>query len=557
MHDPAASGVTATHQDGRWTRFQHPVAFWLGAAACTAGVILHLPMYLSARSMGYRMAGMPPDAAMLAGMALIVAGLLLALYGLLPSGAAAVGKQAARVRVRAMDDARIHPQHVLMLVVMAVAITIDVMKPATLSFVAPGMTKEYALKSALNPHGHVPVAWLPLFGIAGTVAGSWLWGWVGDRIGRRSSIVYAGLLFVTTSICGAMPGFSWNLLMCFLMGIGAGGMLPIAFALMAETVPARHRGWLMVLIGGGVSAAGYVLTSWLAGALMPAYSWRVMWLVGLPTGLVIIALNRWIPESPRYLLAAGQRDEAEKIMRKFGAAVVEADGEPDVAAERQVKDTFRQLAAPPFLGPSVSITILAIGVGLVTYGFQLWIPTNLQHLGLTAVSSAGIVRNAALIGLPLSAVAAWLYGAWGSKKTITVFTALLTLALFALVITGSSVAHRRILLTALLVVPLSGISLVAAIVSVYATEVYPTRIRSRGAGLAAGMTKAGGVLIIAMVVAAATTPSIAATALIGAVPLIIGIAVFVRAGHETRGRRLEEITQAELGLEQGHALERA
>lgn len=53
-----------------------------------------------------------------------------------------------------------------------------------------------------------------------------------------------------------MPGFAWNLVMCFLMGIGAGGMLPITFALIAETVPARHRGWLMVLIGGGVARVG-------------------------------------------------------------------------------------------------------------------------------------------------------------------------------------------------------------------------------------------------------------------------------------------------------------
>jgi putative MFS transporter len=106
-----------------------------------------------------------------------------------------------------------------------------------------------------------------------------------------------------------MPGFSWNLLMCFLMGIGAGGMLPITFTLLAETIPARHRSWLMVLVGGGVSAAGYVLTSWLAGALTPHYSWRILWLIGLPTGVVFLALNYWIPESPRFFLAVGRRAE--------------------------------------------------------------------------------------------------------------------------------------------------------------------------------------------------------------------------------------------------------
>jgi MFS transporter, putative metabolite:H+ symporter len=98
------------------------------------------------------------------------------------------------------------------------------------------------------------------------------------------------------------------------------------------------------------------------------------------------------------------------------------------------------------------------------------------------------------------------------------------------------------------VVPIAGISSAAAVVTAYAAEIYPTRVRSRGVGLAAGMTKVGGVLIIALVVVSATTPSIAATALIGAVPLLAGIIVLGFAKLETRRRPLEEITQAEFGL---------
>lgn len=524
--------------------FRHAVAFWLGVVACAAGVVLHIPMYYGARDMGYRMAGMRPDPAMITGMVLIGAGLAAALYGLMPGGARAIQQRAARIRVRALDDARIRPQHVALLTVMAVAITIDVMKPTTLSFVAPGMAREYGLKSALTPHGHIPVSLLPLAGIGGTVLGSWLWGWLGDRIGRRASILFAALLFTTTAICGAMPGFSWNLLMCFFMGIGAGGMLPIAFALMAETIPARHRGWLMVLIGGDVAGA-YVITSWLAGVLTPHYSWRIMWLIGLPTGLLLIGLNHWIPESPRYLLAAGQPDAAAAIMRRFGAEAVTADDRATPAAGDPVRTSVRELISSSFRGPTAAITILAIGIGFVTYGFQLWIPTNLEHLGLTSVKSDYIVRNAAIIGLPLTLVVAWMYGFWSSKKTIIAVCGITTVALAWFVFAGDSLAHDHALLTALLVVPLAGVSSAVAVVATYATEVYPTRIRSRGAGLAAGMTKAGGVLVISMTVAATTTPSIAATALIGALPLLAGIAILAGAGPETRGRRLEEIAPGE------------
>jgi putative MFS transporter len=536
---------TAERRPQQWTRFEHPVAFWLGAAACATGVALHLPMYYSARGMGYMMAGMTPDPAMIVGMVLIFGGLAAALYGLIPRGSRQIQHKAAQLRVRALDAAPLRPQHVALLLVLSIAIVIDVMKPAALAFVAPGMAKEYGLKAATNPHGHIPVSLLPLSGITGTVIGSLAWGWLADRIGRRSSILFAGLLFVTTAICGAMPGFSWNLLMCFFMGIGAGGMLPITFALLAETIPARHRSWIMVLVGGGVSTAGYVLTSWLAGALTPHYSWRILWLIGLPTGLIFLALNYWIPESPRFLLAVGRRDEAEAIMAEFGAEIVEVTDESEVDHGR-ARGRFRQLFGAPLIGSSVAIGILALGVGLITYGFQLWIPTNLQHLGYTTVNSDYIVRNAALIGLPISLVATVLYGFWSSKKTIIVSFGLVALTLLGFVIAGNSLAHNHALLLTLLVVPLSGIPLVGAIITVYASEVYPTRIRSRGTGLAAGVTKAGGVLIIAMVVAATTTPSIALTAIIGALPLLLGMAVFGWVGRETRSRRLEEISQAEL-----------
>jgi putative MFS transporter len=503
-------------------------------------------MYYSTRSMHYAMAGMRPDASMITGMALIGVGLVLSLYGLIPRGSAAISRSATRIRVSALDDAPLTARHVLLLVVLAIAVTIDVMKPTTLSFVAPGMAKEYDLLSPTNPHGHTSVGWLPLFGISGTVLGSLIWGWLGDRIGRRAAILFAGILFMTTSICGAMPGYSWNLLMCLLMGIGAGGMLPIAFALMAETIPARHRGWVMVLVGGNIAAA-YALTSWLAAALTPTYSWRILWLIGLPTGIAFVALNHWIPESPRFLLATGRADEARRIMLRYGAEARGVDAEPDetadTAADPSGQDRVSLLIRRPFTAPTIAITILAIGLGLVTYGFQQWVPTNLQHLGYTAVKSDYVVRNAALLGLPITVLVAWLYGVWGSRRTIVASAAVTALALLAFVVEGNRLAHDHTLLSLLLVIPLAGVGSTVAVIAGYAAEVYPTRIRSRGAGLAAGMTKAGGVIILATVVASKTVPSIAATALIGAIPLLVAAICFIWIGPETARRGLESITR--------------
>ncbi len=524
---------------------REPVA-WAGAAAVTAGVLLHLPMYLDAADRDYRLVGMSVDVPMIVGMVLIVVGLAATAYGLLPRRGGALAEPVAGLRIRALDDVPLSLAHVGLLLVMAVAVTIDVMKPTTLAFVVPGFAQEYDLRSPVNPGGHAPAALLPLAGISGTVLGSFAWGWLGDRVGRRASILLAGVLFVATGVCGAMPSFELNLAMCFAMGLGVGGMLPIIFTLIGETMPTRHRGWLMVLIGGDLAGA-YVLTSWLSGTLLPDYGWRVLWLIGAPTGLLLILLARWIPESPRFLLAHGHHAQAQAVMARYGAVVV-----PDEAGDAPGPEPatasggagFAQLFRAPLGSLTAVVVLLGLGVGVVTFGFQLWIPSNLRRLGFTEVDADRILRDSALIGFPLNFLVAWLYGAWSARRTIVLLAGLTAAALVGLALAGDHVVDDRALLYVLLVVPIWGISSLAAVLAAYSAEVYPTGLRARAGGLAAGASKAAGVVVIGAVVVAVTAPTIAATALIGAVPMGLAALVALRYGLETRGRGLEEIAAA-------------
>ena len=118
------------------------------------------------------------------------------------------------------------------------ALIVDIMKPASLGFVTPGMRMEYGVSDSL-------VAVLPFAALSGTVLGSFVWGWLADIYGRRATILLSSVMFIGTSICGAMPDFWWNVGMCFLMGAAAGGMLPVAYALLAEIMPTKHRGWAL------------------------------------------------------------------------------------------------------------------------------------------------------------------------------------------------------------------------------------------------------------------------------------------------------------------------
>jgi putative MFS transporter len=269
-------------------------------------------------------------------------------------------------------------------------------------------------------------------------------------------------------------------------------------------------------------------------------------------------LNRWIPESPRFLLQHGREEEAKAIMERYGAVVVSGE-DSLLKVERNVKSRFAQLFSRDFVGLSVILLLLGLGIGVVQYGFQQWIPSNLAKLGFKDVTAAKILRDSALIGFPLNFPIAWLYGFWSAKKTILLMclTTLSALIGFAFASTGSlvhvtnGVAHQTTMLYILLIVPIWGISSLTAVVIAYASEVFPTKVRARGSGLAAGATKFGGVTILAIVAAAIAAPSIRATAIFGAIPLILAVIAMIVFGVETKKKQLERITAEELHQEVG------
>lgn len=104
--------------------------------------MLHLPMFWMAHSNGFILAGMPMDPTMLLGMALIVGGITGAGYGLLPNSAP---KFSLHEPVGPPEDAPLTRAHWRLMTVLSVALIIDVMKPASLGFVTPGMRVEYGI----------------------------------------------------------------------------------------------------------------------------------------------------------------------------------------------------------------------------------------------------------------------------------------------------------------------------------------------------------------------------------------------------------------------------
>ncbi len=503
-------------------------AFWLGAGAVTAGVVLHVPTFLMAASMGYRLAGMPMDDGMLLGMALIVLGTVATGLSLVrPVVAAPPDSTVAWPDDVAAQEPKLVAAHWGLMLTLTIALVIDVMKPATLGFVVPGALLEYHLTRQ-------EVALLPFVALTGTTVGSYVWGVMADRVGRRGTILLAAIMFIGTSICGAMPSFEWNLAMCFLMGLSAGGMLPITYTLLAETVPARHRGWFLVLLGGIGLVGGYLAASTAAALLEPHFGWRIMWFLGLPTGVLLVLLNRFIPESPSFLLLRGEVAEARTVMRRYHMPP------PSLPSRRTAAVGAGSLLRRPFGMLTLALTLCALAWGLVNFGLLLWLPADLRAKGIGVAASDALLAHAALFALPTPVVTAFLYQRWSTKWTLVLMSLVTLAGLLGVTLLGSVVPLPGAMPVVLLTLLMMGAGGLIAVLLPFSAESYPAALRGRATGLVAGSSKLGGI-VAQLVTMGALVPALATASLALAIPVVLGATLAGRFGTETRGRLLEEM----------------
>jgi putative MFS transporter len=499
-------------------------AFWLGSALVTIGVALHLPMFIMARHSHYVLAGMPMDQGMYWGMALIIAGIALAAFGLLPRRARRPEPATAWVTIESPEDAPLTGVHWGMAGLLSLALVVDIMKPATLGFVTPGMRAEYGIDRQT-------VAWLPFAALAGTVIGSFAWGALADVYGRRASILLSSVMFIGTSICGAMPSLWWNVAMCLLMGMAAGGMLPVAYALLAEIMPTRHRGWSLVLVGGVGAVGGFFAASSLSALLQPTFGWRIMWFLNLPTGLLLVALSPLLPESARFLQQMGRGEEARAMLARFGAVATVSNPAPASLPEHG------HLPLPPidrrFIGVTAALTLAALAWGLVNFGLLLWLPGALVAEGRSVAASSALIAKSTLIAAPTVLITTWLYSAWSTKWSLVTLIAVTALGLFGLALRDSGVALLANPLPPLTLVILGSCGVISILLP-YTAENYPLRVRGRATGWVAGCSKLGGLLAQGLSVAG-VIPVFAAAIMVISIPATLSLLLLAMYGHETRG----------------------
>src|SRR5215468_8603979 len=210
---------------------------------------------------------------------------------------------------RLLDERGLCPFHIRLLVWSFFLALIDGYDIGAIAFAAPSLVRAWSLK----PGDLGPVFSASLIGI---LFGSALFGWVGDRYGRKAALVWSNLLFGIFTLAAA---YSTNLDQMFwlrlLAGLGIGGVIPNVVALNAESAPRKLRATLAIIAVGCVPIGG-AIPGFVTASLVPQYGWQIIFLIGGIVPIVIaIAALIGMPESVKYMaLHEGQRSRMERLI---------------------------------------------------------------------------------------------------------------------------------------------------------------------------------------------------------------------------------------------------
>lgn len=340
------------------------------------------------------------------------------------------------------------------------------------------------------------LGWIFSFALAGMMVGAMVLAPVADIIGRRALIILS-LILVGLSIflTAKADNLSLFIMLRFISGVGAGALLACQASLAAEYSPEKYRAMSVALVTAGYPT-GAMMTSVVAGYILPDYGWRAMFLFGgtITLGMVIVA---WlmIPESLKYLLEKRPTNALEKINRilqKLKHSPIEHL--PELIKSDENKTTLlsnmKMLLSPKYRTLSLTLWTAFFCAFGTLYFLMSWIPKLMENAGYNI--SAG--RDAFLYFNLGGVIGIYLLGFLSIKLKLTNLIFNLSIASAISMIAFAYAPNELNTLLILLVV--IGVLQQSAFTGLYgvAAKAYPTEIRSTGVGWAIGLGRTGAVV---------------------------------------------------------------
>ncbi|HIL94242.1 MAG TPA: MFS transporter [Cycloclasticus sp.] len=415
----------------------------------------------------------------------------------------------------------------------ALVIVFDGFDVLAIAFAAPALSA--ALEIPKSELGYIFSA-----GLVGMMIGALVLGPVGDKYGRRYAVIGSVLVFgLCTLLTGFIDTYNELLILRFVTGLGLGGAMPNATALMTEYVSNRHRNVAIAVIFLGMPIGG-ITGGLLAGQIIPVFGWSSLFYVGgLMPLLLLPVLLIWLPESPRFLLEHDNDNDAvlRNIARKIDQENTITD---DTVFAHHIDEAKHFPIKALFLEGRAKDTLLLWTVFffnlMVIYFLYSWIPTLLVQAGyeLSQATKTVVVLN---IG---GAVAPFMFSklikSMGSKVVLTSCFFFGALSMIAVGQLGSSLNLVMILAF------FAGFFIVGGQISLNALSsyMYPTHIRSTGVGWANGIGRSGSIFgpLLAGALVTASFGLNVNFIVFGALCFITATASFFISNHEKKSESI-------------------
>ena len=363
------------------------------------------------------------------------------------------------------------------------------------SYIAPGLTRSGLLTTTTQAFfGFSGIGAFVAATFAGLFAGTFFLGFLADRFGRRAIFTWALLGYSLASVIMACQTTSEGLLLWrFIAGIGIGVEIITIDAYITELVPSRMRGRSFAVNQAVmfISVPVVAFLSWWLVALTPygVDGWRWVVLIGAAGSMIIWVLRLFVPESPLWLARHGRMEEANKILTALEASA--GAGAPPATsnvsalpARAPAKAGFAELLKPAYLSLVVLFMVFNFCQAFGFYGFSNWVTTLLVEKGITVTKSLQYSFIVAF-AYPIAPLVAASFADRLERKWIICGASAAIIAF--------GIAFSQFTQPALLI--LSGVLLTAANTTMsyayhaYQSEVFPTAIRARAAGLVYSMSR--------------------------------------------------------------------
>jgi AAHS family 4-hydroxybenzoate transporter-like MFS transporter len=384
-----------------------------------------------------------------------------------------------------LDRSRISSFQVGIFILCGLCLIMDGFDVQALGPIAPAIIQDW----------HVPMAQMgPVLSSAllGILVGSILFSMIADKIGRRPVLIFATLFFSAVTLMTSRVNTIVELrTIRFFAGMGLGGIMPNAVALVGEYSPRRLRVLLMIVVTNGFNV-GAAMAGLISAWMIPAFGWRSVFLVGGAIPAVIgMLMLAFLPESLQFLAL---RDKASEKLTKWIRRI-----DPAAGADVQTRYTVREqkTGGVPILhlfteGRAVGTTLLWVinFMNLLNlYFLASWLPTVVN-------AAFGSVRTGALVAttLQMGGVIGTFFFSWVVERVgfIPVLGTAFTIACVMIALIG----HPSLSLSLLfLVVFAAGFCVVGGqgAVNALAATYYPTNLRSTGVGSGLGVGRIGGI----------------------------------------------------------------